>query len=173
MSNQYPMGTYEEISEPTQQQVNEWINQLSQLPEQIENTVKKVANRQLETPVRDGAWTVKQLVHHIADASMNSYIHYKLALTEDNPTIKPYDEGRWAEMVDEDQHELTDSLQLLQAITNRWMKLLQTLTSDQYHNTFIHPTGGQKRLDRYLGFCVWHSEHHTAQIRNFLEANNS
>lgn len=173
MSIQYPIGTYEEGSEPTQQQLDEWVNELSQIPERINNAVKKVASRDLETPVREGAWTVKQLVHHIADASMNSYIHFKLALTEDNPTIKPYDESRWTEMADEAQHELSDSLQLLQAVTSRWIKLLQSLTQDQFHQTFVHPSGGKKRLDRYLGFCVWHSKHHTAQIRKFLEANNS
>ncbi len=169
MSVQFPIGQYEPVQDVSEAHIKNWIVELQNIPNNLREILKNRAVRELEMPIREQAWTVKQLVHHIADANMNSYLHFKLALSEDNPIIKPYDEARWADMVDESQHDIQDSMLLLQSILGRWVTLLQSMSGDQWNRTFVHPVTGSKVLNQYLGFCLWHNQHHISQIKSYFE----
>jgi uncharacterized damage-inducible protein DinB len=169
MNSRYPIGTFQEQEEVTSVQIQSWIEELTSIPESLGHLVRHLSEEQLDTTYREGGWAIKQVVHHIADALMNSYIHFKLALTEDNPIIKPYDEERWAALEDEKNGNIEISLSLLQSIMERWGLLLRSMAEADFKNTFVHPVSGQKRLDKYLGFCVWHGQHHIAQIKTAVD----
>ena len=123
-------------------------------------------DRQLDTPYRPGGWTVRQVVHHYADSHANSYVRFRLALTEDAPVIKPYDEQRWAELPDAKSAPISVSLTLLSALHQRWVLLLRSLDDQTFARTFIHPELGEMRLDKTLGLYAWHCHHHVAHITN-------
>ena len=142
------------------------IQTLRLLPERLKAAVAGLDDAQLDTPYRDGGWTVRQVVHHVADSHANSYVRFKLALTEDWPTIKPYDEAAWAELVDY-RLPIGVSHDLLTALHARWVSLLDSMSDEDFHKGYIHPTsGGRQNLAQVLALYDWHSRHHTAHIAN-------
>ncbi|WP_028551836.1 YfiT family bacillithiol transferase [Paenibacillus sp. UNC451MF] len=160
----YPIGRFEWSGDITPEQRQLWIEDIEQLPVQLRNAVRGLTEDQLNEPYRPGGWTVRQVVHHVADSHMNSVIRFKLALTEQQPTIKPYDEGAWAELTDSREASIELSLALLDQLHERWGRLLRSLNSEQWERTFVHPDSGIVRLDVNLGTYAWHGRHHTAHI---------
>ena len=130
---------------------------------------RAAAEEQLETPYRPGGWTVRQLVHHVADSHLNSYTRFRLALTEDAPAIKGYDQERWAELADARTAPVLVSLVLLEALHRRWVQLLRSMTPADFARTFVHSELGKVSLDRNLALYAWHGEHHTGHITGLRE----
>ncbi|QOS77722.1 putative metal-dependent hydrolase [Paenibacillus sp. JNUCC31] len=165
MDLRYPIGTFEHTGEVTLEQRKQWIQDIAELPECAREAVKGLSEEQLMLPYREGGWMLKQVIHHMADSHMNSMVRFKLALTEDNPTIRPYYEERWAELSDSRELDIEFSLQILDALHRRWVALLNTLTDVDYAKTFYHPASKETtRLDYNLGVYAWHGKHHVAQI---------
>jgi hypothetical protein len=160
----YPIGKYQ--PQPfSAKQLEQWITDIKYLPNHLENAVINLDEHQLETPYRPDGWTVKQLVHHVADSHMNAYIRFKLGLTENNPTIKPYEEGEWALLNDSKIIPINVSLTLLFALHARWVAVLENIKEDEWNRPVFHPE--QKKeitLWHLLGMYAWHSLHHTAHI---------
>lgn len=161
---QYPIGKYQ--PQPfSAKQLQQWISDIKYLPNQLENSVINLDEHQLETPYRTDGWTVKQLVHHVADSHMNAYIRFKLGLTENNPVIKPYDEAAWALLNDTNILPINISLTLLFALHTRWVVILQNIKEDEWNRTVFHPEQNKEiTLWHLLGMYAWHSLHHTAHI---------
>jgi len=139
------------------------IQTLRLLPERLRAAVKDLGDFQLDTSYREGGWTVRQVVHHVADSHANSYMRFKLALTEDWPTIKPYDEVAWANLVDS-RLPVEVSLDLIEALHRRWVALLESLFDEDFQRGYVHPEMGHQNLARVLALYDWHSGHHTAHI---------
>ena len=160
----YPIGKY--IVQPFSDKLwQEWVMDIKNLPQHLENAVLNLDEVQLDTPYREGGWTVKQLVHHVADSHMNAYIRFKLGLTEDNPTIKPYDEAAWAEMADTKNLPINISLTILHAVHARWNEVLKSMGRTDLDRTVFHPEHKkQLTLWELLGMYAWHSRHHTAHV---------
>jgi uncharacterized damage-inducible protein DinB len=148
------------------------IATLAALPEKLRSAVEGLSDDQLNTPYREGGWTVRQLVHHVADSHMNAYVRMRLALTEDWPTIKPYDEKVWAELPDARTAPVQVSLDLLEALHNRWTTLLRALTDEQWHLGYVHPQNGRQTLAEAVALYDWHSRHHTAHIEELRKSRN-
>ena len=160
----YPIGKYlpQSFSES---QLQEWLIDIKFLPLHLENAILNLDESQINTPYRPDGWTVKQLVHHVADSHMNAYIRFKLGLTEDNPTIKSYDEGAWANLPDTHNLPINISLTLLHALHARWMEVIKGIKGDEWNRTVFHPE--QKKeitLWHLLGMYAWHGKHHVAHI---------
>ncbi|GIO11918.1 putative metal-dependent hydrolase [Cohnella xylanilytica] len=161
----YPIGTYEQEGPISAEQRDAWIEDIRLLPGQLAEAVAGLSEEQLDTPYREGGWTVRQVVHHLADSHMNSLIRMKLGLTEDNPTIKPYEEADWAELADSKSYPVAPSLALIEALHDRWTTLLKSMEDADFARTFYHPGSRQTpRLDWNLGFYAWHGKHHVAHI---------
>jgi len=141
------------------------IQTLRRLPERLRAAVSGLSDAQLDTPYRDGGWTVRQVVHHVFDSHANSYMRFKLALTEEWPTIKPYDEAAWAELADS-RMPIEVSLTLIEALHGRWVGLLESLSDEDFQKGFEHPERGRQNLAKVLALYDWHSRHHTAHITN-------
>ncbi len=168
-NQQYPIGKY--VEQPfSEKQLQEWLNDIRFLPENLEHAVLNLDEAQLETPYRDGGWTVKQLVHHVADSHMNAYIRFKLGLSEENPTIKPYNQDAWAQMPDTKNLPINLSFTILHAVHRRWYEILINITPEQWNRTVVHPEyNKQMTLWHLLGMYAWHSRHHTAHINSLRE----
>jgi uncharacterized damage-inducible protein DinB len=169
----YPIGKYEakNYSEELKQK---WINDIRFLPQDIEIAIQTFDEYQLDTPYREGGWTVKQLVHHVADSHMNAYIRFKLALTEENPTIKPYEEAEWAKLPDTFNVPVNVSVTLLHALHRRWTVINENITATEFESkTVFHPEQ-QKQMSLWhlLGMYAWHGNHHLAQIKKLKEQKN-
>jgi len=160
----YPVGKYTPPTEIGAGQRAEWIGQIEEMPERMRAAVDGLSDPQLDTPYRPGGWTVRQVVHHVPDSHMNAFIRMKLALTEDVPQIKTYEEAEWAKLADAMQTPIETSLTLLTALHERWVLLLRALTDEQWSRAFRHPEWGEIRLDQTLGLYAWHSRHHVAHI---------
>ncbi|GAB2780594.1 hypothetical protein HNQ93_001334 [Hymenobacter luteus] len=142
-----------------------YMAQVATLPDLVRSSVLGLSPEQLNTPYRPEGWTVRQVLHHLPDSHMNSYTRFRLALTEDNPTIRPYDEAAWAELPDVEATPVAVSLALLEALHIRWVKLLRNLTDEQWQRTFFHPETKRKfTLDQALVLYAWHGRHHLAHI---------
>ncbi len=163
MDMKYPIGTFQFDDEITSSVTSVWINEIEDLPRLLREAVKDLDNEQLETAYRSGGWTVRQVIHHLADSHMNAYIRFKLALTEENPIIKPYDETKWAELSDY-KLPIDTSLLLLEALHKRWTNLLRGLTTADMEKTFIHPESGKVTVGKNIGIYAWHGKHHLAHI---------
>ena len=135
----------------------------------MRKAIEGLSAEQLETPYRDGGWTVRQVVHHVPDSHLNSYIRFKLALTENEPTIKPYDEAKWAELIDARMAPTEASLQLLEALHDRWTLLLRSLSVNDAQRRFHHPELGVVTIDQYIALYAWHGAHHAAHITSLRE----
>lgn len=139
------------------------INELAALPAQLRAASANLTDAQLDTPYRPGGWTLRQLVHHIADSHLNGYGRAKLALTEDAPTIKPYNEARWADLPDSTA-PIDVSLRMLESVHERWVALLRALPAEAFARTYHHPESGQQSLDASLSVYAWHGKHHLAHL---------
>jgi hypothetical protein len=140
------------------------IHTLRELPQRLTTAVSGLDDHQLDTPYRDAGWTVRQVVHHVADSHANAYIRFKLALTEDWPTIKTYDEAAWANLADSRWLPIEPSLAFLTSLHNRWVALLESLSEDDFRKGYEHPEHGRQNLAKVLAMYDWHSRHHTAHI---------
>jgi uncharacterized damage-inducible protein DinB len=166
----YPIGHFSYTGEIPEEQRAAWIGEIRRLPADLREAVRGLSAEQLGTPYREGGWTVRQVVHHLADSHMNSLTRFKLTLTEENPTIKPYREAAWAELADAVTLPVETSLQLLDALHERWIVLLESLSAEDYQRTFFHPESGQTvKLDYNVGIYAWHGRHHVAHITSLRE----
>jgi len=161
----YPIGKYRPPAENTPAARAAQIDTLRQLPERLRAAVAGLDDAQLDTPYREGGWTVRQVVHHIADSHANSYVRFKLALTEDWPTIKPYDEAAWARLADSSD-AIEPSLVFITGLHQRMVALLESMTEEDFARGFNHPERGRMTLAANLALYDWHSRHHTAHIAN-------
>lgn len=168
----YPVGRYDLKKEVAETERGAMIDEIATLPQKLRAAVRDLTEEQLDTPYRPEGWTVRQVVHHVADSHLNCYTRFRLALTEENPTIKPYEEALWAELSDARRAPVEVSLALLDALHERWAMLLRSLTPDDFARTFHHPANGTLPLDRNLGFYAWHGRHHTAHITSLRERMN-
>lgn len=165
MDVRYPIGQFEKPNLINKQELSGWIRTIAGFPKEIASEVLSLTDEQLDTPYRDGGWTVRQVVHHCADSHMNAFIRFKLALTETDPIIKPYYEALWAELPDSKIH-LEPSLNLLKGLHERWSKLLESLDDEDLKRTYVHPEHGRPiPLDEVIGMYAWHCNHHLAHIR--------
>ena len=160
----YPIGKFEH--QPfSQQQKIAWLFDIEFLPQQLEEAVNNLNKQQLQTPYREGGWTVQQLVHHIADSHMHAYLRFKFALTEDNPTIKPYNENTWASLPDVSSTPVKYAISLLHALHFRWLQTMLSLKDEDWNKTFFHPEKNTNyTLWQQLAIYAWHGKHHVAHI---------
>ncbi len=165
----YPIGKYE--PQPfSQEQKEKWLLDIKFLPEELERALLNLDAAQLQTPYREGGWTVQQLVHHVADSHLNAYIRFKLGLTETNPVIKPYEEKEWVLLADIEQVPVNVSITLLHALHQRWYSAIKDLKDSDWERTVVHPEHGrQMSLWLLLGLYAWHGKHHTAHITSLRE----
>jgi hypothetical protein len=161
----YPVGPIDVAADTSASSRIRYIHTLRHLPEGLAAAVAGLDDLQLDTPYRDGGWTVRQVVHHVADSHANAYVRTKLALTEDWPTIKPYEEAEWAKLTDY-QLPLEVSLQMLANLHTRWVVVLESLTSADFERGYVHPVLGRQNLAQVLALYDWHSRHHAAHIVN-------
>ncbi len=160
----YPIGRYP-FDQPLDTALRpQWIDEIAQTPAQLADAVAGLSDFQLDTPYRLGGWTVRQVVHHLADSHLNCYVRFRLALTEDEPAIKPYDETKWAELADARSAPVEVSLALLEALHRRWVALVESLAPADLARAFRHPELGPRTLDQTLALYAWHGRHHTAHI---------
>jgi uncharacterized damage-inducible protein DinB len=165
----YPIGRVERKSSFTPQERRLAIDALAAAPPALRTAVKGLTDAQLDTPYRPEGWTVRQLVHHVADSHMNAYTRFRLALTEDNPTIKPYDEASWAELPDARSLPIGVSLDLLDGIHERLVHLLRATKDADFQRTLNHPENGMMTMDALLSVYAWHGRHHTAHVSALRE----
>jgi hypothetical protein len=162
----YPIGRFEAPETYPPELQDEWIAAIEALPKWLDPCIENLDEAQLDTPYRPGGWSIKQVIHHIADSHMNAYIRLKLALTEDSPVIKPYDENLWAQLPDNDAVPVNVSITLLHALHRRWGQLLRNLQESDWERTYYHP-----EQERYIPIWemtdqyAWHGRHHMEQIR--------
>ncbi|OFW82105.1 MAG: metal-dependent hydrolase, partial [Alicyclobacillus sp. RIFOXYA1_FULL_53_8] len=154
-SLRYPIGTYQAPQDISAQQIEDWITEIAATPKSLRSAIEGLTSHQLDTPYRPGGWTVRQVVHHVPDSHLNSYIRFKLALTEDEPTIKPYMEDRWAELADYQNTPIETSLTLLTSLHERWVTLLASMQPADFSRSFKHPESGVLNLDQVVGLYAW------------------
>jgi uncharacterized damage-inducible protein DinB len=160
----YPVGKFTYTNPPDEAQRNQFINEIEKTPAALRAAIKGLSAEQTETPYRDGGWTVRQVVHHVPESHMNAYIRFKLGLTEDTPTIKPYEEDRWARTGDVQSTPLEVSLTLLDSLHDRWVRLLRSLKAEEWKRQFNHPEMGPMPLEKTLALYAWHGRHHVAHV---------
>jgi len=169
MDPRYPIGKYTPPQEATPALRQQAIDSIAGTPAKLKAALSGLHDAQLDTPYRDGGWTVRQVAHHVPDSHLNAYVRFRLALTEDQPTIKPYEEARWAELADAKSAPVAVSLALLEPLHDRWVRLLRSLTAADFARTFVHPEHGVRTLDWMLFLYAWHGRHHTAHITELRE----
>jgi uncharacterized damage-inducible protein DinB len=161
----YPVGKFDIHAPVTAEQRRECVEVIADLPGKLRDAVADLTDEQLDTPYRPGGWTVRQVVHHLPDSHLNSYIRFKLALTEETPTIKPYDEAAWAELPEAKSGPIEPSLKLLEYLHRRWVPMLNAMQEGDWERTFRHPErNGLIRLDGNLALYGWHCRHHLAHV---------
>jgi hypothetical protein len=165
----YPIGKY--VEQPfSQKQLEEWLLDIEILPKALEYAITNLDAAQLEMPYRPDGWNSRQVVHHVADSHMNAFIRIKLGLTEDNPTIKPYDEQAWANLSDVKNIPINVSITLLYAVHARMLEVLKNIKTEEWNRTVVHPEHGKQMTLWYLlGMYAWHGKHHTAHINQLRE----
>ena len=159
----YPVGRFNAAESATPAARAGNLETLKRAPERLRAAVSGLSDRQLDTPYREGGWTIRQVVHHLADSHANAYIRVKLALTEDWPTVKPYDEAAWARLADS-RGSIEGSLAMFATLHERWVALMASLNEEDFQKGFMHPALGRQTMDASLGMYAWHSRHHTAHI---------
>ncbi len=165
----YPIGKFHYEGPPTEDQKKKYLDDIEQTPAKLRAAVNGLSDDQLNTPYRPEGWTVRQLAHHVPDSHLNAYIRFKLALTEEEPTIKPYAEDRWAQLADTQSTPVEVSLAMLDSLHTRWMKLLRSLKPEEWKRTFRHPELGLMPLEKNLALYAWHGRHHVAHITALRE----
>lgn len=164
MDPRYPIGKFLLPLEVTPASRQQAIETIAETPAKLRAAITGLSPTQLDTPYRQGGWTVRQVVHHVPDSHLNAYVRLRLALTEDQPTIKPYDESLWAQLPDAKTAPVEVSLALLDALHDRWVRLWGALTADQYGRVLVHPDHGPRTVDWLLFQYAWHGRHHTGHI---------
>jgi uncharacterized damage-inducible protein DinB len=167
----YPIGKFKYEGPPTEDQKQKHLAEIEQAPANLRAAIKGLSDQQLDTPYRSEGWTVRQVVHHVPDSHLNAYIRFKLALTEDEPTIKTYAEDRWAQLADTETTPVEVSLAMLDSLRARWVRLLRSLTPEQWKREFRHPKLGAVPLEKSLALYAWHGRHHVAHITSLRERN--
>lgn len=166
----YPVGQFAVEGEITPTRRDGWINEIAEAAAALRGAVHGLTEPQFDTPYREGGWSVRQVVHHVPDSHLNAYVRFKLALTEENPTIRPYEEARWAELPDTAATQVGVSLMLLEALHRRWVVLLRAMKEADWSRTFFHPEHQKAfRLDRILAMYAWHGRHHVAHITSLRD----
>ena len=160
----YPIGKFQTPASVTNEERTAFIDQIAALPEDLNAAVAGLDDAQLDTPYREGGWTVRQVVHHVPDSHVNAYTRFKLALTENVPTIKTYEEAEWAELPEARSAPIGVSLALLDALHQRWVLLLRVLAPAQFARSFRHPELGLMTIDQQIAMYAWHGRHHLAHI---------
>ncbi len=167
---QYPVGKFTMPALPLSgAERKQAIATIAELPIRVRAAIAGLTPQQLDTPYRPGGWTVKQVVHHLADSHMNAFVRFKLALTENEPTIKPYAEAAWAEMADAKTIAIDPSLHILDGMHERWASLLDGMKAEDFARTFRHPERGVMTLDVTVVMYAWHSKHHVAHITSLRQ----
>lgn len=167
----YPIGQFSGGATFSPEQTKQHIAAIAELPVKLTELVGKWGDDRLDTPYRPGGWTVRQLVHHVADSHINAYVRTKLALTEDNPTIKPYEEGEWAKLPDS-QLDIAVSLVILRNVHQRWVAILESLTETDLQRTYFHPESKRSvPLSEVIAMYVWHGEHHYQHAHRLAQRN--
>lgn len=162
----YPIGKYRSPESIDSMTIEKWINQIAILPSDLRTITVDLTNDDLEKTYRPGSWTIRQIVHHIADSHINSFIRFKWALTEDNPEIKAYYEGRWANLADSVEAPIELSIDFIDALHKKWVFLLKGMNEEQWDLTFKHPESGREiALKKNLGLYAWHGNHHMEHIK--------
>ncbi len=160
----YPIGKFKPLISYTSEDIRNWINTIKTFPGKLRNATIGLNDSQLDTPYRTGGWTIRQVVHHVADSHMNSVLRFKWALTENNPTIKPYEEADWALLPDY-RMPIEPSLKLIEGLHQRWVRLLESFGEEEWNRTFVHPDHGQTtQLKKALAIYAWHCNHHLAHV---------
>lgn len=166
----YPLGHFIFEAPSTAGQRAGWIDRVAAAPARLRATVAGLDDEQLETPYREGGWTVRQVAHHLPDSHLNAYVRFRLAMTEDEPAIRPYDEARWARLHDARTAPVEVSLRLLEALHERWVGLLRSLGAEDFRRGLVHPEHpAGLTLEKMLALYAWHGEHHVAQIEHLRE----
>jgi uncharacterized damage-inducible protein DinB len=160
----FPIGKFTYEGPPSDAQRGRLIDDIAQTPAALRAAVKGLSAEQIETPYREGGWTVRQVVHHVPESHMNAYIRFKLGLTEDQPTVKPYMEDRWAELPDSKSTPLEVSLSLLESLHDRWVRVLRAIKPEEWKRVFMHPEMGPMPLEKNLVLYSWHGRHHVAHV---------
>src|SRR5713226_3498601 len=164
MDPRYPVGKFEMPPSVTAERRKQAIDAIAAAPANFRASVNGLSDAQLDTPYREGGWTVRQVVHHVPDSHLNAYVRLKLALTEEKPTIKPYEEARWAELADSRTTPIEISLTLLESLHSRWDRLWRSLQAADFARILIHPQHGERTVDWLLFIYEWHGKPHTAHI---------
>ncbi len=164
-NRRYPIGKYIVPKEITREHIDQWITEIESFPARLKEKVAEASQDDLNTPYREGGWTIRQVVNHVADSHINSFSRFKLALTEENPTIRPYFEGLWADMPDSKDTPIEWSLNIIEGIHGRWVYLLNNMTEEDWEKTFFHPEHkSNMALDVACGMYAWHSNHHLGHV---------
>ena len=161
----YPIGKFNGQPAANDGERRQFLKDIEEAPARLRDVVEGLSDKQLDTPYREGGWTVRQVVHHVPDSHLNSYIRFKWALTEDEPMIKAYYEDRWAELPDSKNTPIQVSLTMLDALHQRWTNLLKSFKAEDWKKTLCHPELGVMTLDKMLALYAWHGKHHVAHIR--------
>jgi uncharacterized damage-inducible protein DinB len=169
----YPIGRRTPITSYTEAERRAAVEDIAAAPARLREAVKGLDDKQLDAPYRPDGWTVRQVVHHVPDSHLNAYVRTKLMLTEDTPTIKPYDENAWAQLDDSRTAPVETSLTLLEAVHDRWVRLLRATPADDFARRLNHPDPkyGPMNLDQLLAMYAWHGQHHVAHITSLRERN--
>jgi hypothetical protein len=165
----YPIGKFTYEGSLTEDQKQKFLNEIAQAPANLRTAVKGLSDQQLDTPYRLEGWTVRQVAHHVPDSHLNAYVRFKLALTEEEPTIKPYAEDRWAKLSDTQATPVEVSLTMLDSLHDRWVRLLRSLQPEDWKRNFRHPELGLVNLEKNLALYAWHGRHHVAHITSLRE----
>jgi uncharacterized damage-inducible protein DinB len=165
----YPIGKFRFPESVSDAQRRQFIDDIAETPERLRVAVRGFSAQQFDTPYRQGGWTVRQVVHHVPDSHLNSYVRFKLALTEEEPTIKPYAEDRWANLDDSRTTPVEVSLTLLDSLHQRWVNLLRSMSDKDWKRTLRHPEIGVLTLDKLLSLYAWHGKHHVAHVTSLRE----
>jgi uncharacterized damage-inducible protein DinB len=168
---QYPIGEFQRPASLSPEERRSAIDAIAAAPANLRSAVRGLNEEQLDTPYRPGGWTVRQVVHHVPDSHSNAYTRFKLALTEEVPTVKPYDEAAWAKLEDTRTTPIETSLAMMDALHDRWVRLLQSLGPADFARTLNHPENGVMNLDQLLALYAWHGAHHVAHITNLRRHN--
>jgi uncharacterized damage-inducible protein DinB len=165
----FPTGRFQRPARLDPEARAKAIETVAATPARLREAVRGLTEEQIETPYRPGGWTVRQVVHHVPDSHLNAYCRFKLALTEDEPTIKPYDEAGWALLPDVKAVPIETSLALLDAVHQRWVAILRGMTPTDFERMLVHPESGRQSLDQMLALYAWHGPHHTAHVTRLRE----
>ncbi len=164
MDPRYPIGRFAMPAEAAPARRQQAIDEIAATPAKMRAAVKGLCDEHLDTPYREGGWTVRQVVHHVPDSHLNAYVRLKLALTEEKPTIKPYNEAAWAELADSKSMPIEVSQTLLDSVHTRWDRLWRSLKPEHFLRVLVHPEHGERTVDWLLFVYEWHGKHHTAHI---------